>query len=56
MYAEINTTNYKGIYKVIELIGSIVALEVNNKTMDFKLNEITRFCNEYGENYRLTKF
>ena len=52
MYAEINTNQHKGIFKVVEIVGGIVAVNINGTTYDcyLKNGEIARFTDEKGNN------
>ena len=51
MYAQVETANYKGIFRVKQICGSIVSLLVDGRTTDFSLKEIKRFCTEDGSNF-----
>lgn len=53
MYVEIETNCLKGIFKVKEIIGSIVAVDNNGKSYDCYLGsgEIKRFCTKDGKNF-----
>jgi hypothetical protein len=51
LFAKTNHPKYKGIYPVSEFIGSVISLNVNGATTDFRIHEITQFCNEDGTNY-----
>jgi hypothetical protein len=51
LFAKVNTTNYKGIYQVVEILGSCIALKINGLTTDFNINEIEKFCSADGLNF-----
>lgn len=54
LYIEVDTTNYKGIFRVKEILGNIVAVDINGTTTDFYINnkkEIVKFCDVNGKNF-----
>jgi hypothetical protein len=51
LFAKTNHPKYPGLYEVAEFIGAIVSLNVDGKTTDFRIHEITQWCNEDGTNY-----
>ena len=50
LYAEVETSNYKGIYKVHQFFGSLIVLIIDDRNMDFRIFEIKRFTDENGNN------
>lgn len=51
LFAKISTTNYKGTYEVVEILGRIIACKVDGKTTDFSFDEVVRFCDEEEKNF-----
>lgn len=52
MYVEVKTNQLQGIYKVVEILGGIVAVDNNGATYDcyLKNGEVLRFCTKEGNN------
>ena len=55
LYVQIKTKSgmFDGIYKVVEICGSIIAVTIEGRTTDFKPHEVVKFCNEDGSNYNI---